>query len=142
MNETILKRSWWIRNWKWLLVTSAMLSFITFFFLMTGNATFRYGSVLVQPDLIHNAHRKAQVNENVIEKLGHLSSHNFFRLLEGEVTYANDYNTVTITVGIRGTKGRGKLDIIANRDKENWQYQKITVRIKGPYKVCIPILEH
>ncbi|MBL0683498.1 cytochrome c oxidase assembly factor Coa1 family protein [Aquimarina mytili] len=142
MNETILKKHWWKRYWKWLFLISAILCFITFFFLMTGTATFRYGSVLMQPDLIQNAHEKAKVNEKVIEKLGELSPHDFFRLLEGEVMYSNHNKTVAITVGIIGTKGRGKLDIIANRNKENWEYQKIIVRIKKPTKERIKILEN
>ncbi|GAA4277120.1 hypothetical protein GCM10022259_18440 [Aquimarina mytili] len=96
----------------------------------------------MQPDLIQNAHEKAKVNEKVIEKLGELSPHDFFRLLEGEVMYSNHNKTVAITVGIIGTKGRGKLDIIANRNKENWEYQKIIVRIKKPTKERIKILEN
>ncbi|MEW7290881.1 cytochrome c oxidase assembly factor Coa1 family protein [Aquimarina sp. 2304DJ70-9] len=141
MNETILKKSWWKTNWKWLLPVSVILCCITFFFLMTGNATLRYGSVLAQPDLINNAHEKAKVNEKVIEKLGELSPHDFFRLLEGEVMYSNNDKTLAITVGIIGSRGRGKLDIIAQRNKKTWEYQKITVRIKKPKKETIKIFE-
>ncbi len=141
MNETILKRNWWRRNWKWLLPTSAILCCITFFFLMTGNTTFRYGSVFVQPNLVNNALKKANENDRVKEKLGELLPHDFFRLLEGEVQYLNNDNSVAITVGVIGSKGRGKLDILANRKDKRWEYKKITIRIKKPKKEMIKILE-
>lgn len=106
---------------------------------MTGNATFRYGSFYLQPDLVDNALEKAKENETVKEKLGELQPHNFFRLLEGEVFYKNNNSSVAITVSILGTQGRGKLDIWAQKIAEKWEYDSIAVRIKKPEKLRIPI---
>ncbi len=141
MNETILKKSWWKRNWKWILPVSAILCVITFFFLMTGNATFRYGSAHLQPGLIDKAYEMADENEIVNQKLGKLSSYNFLRLIEGDVLYSDNHNTVAVTVNLLGTKKKGKLDIIAHRKGKHWEYQKITVRIKKPEKESIKIFE-
>ncbi|MBG6131374.1 hypothetical protein IWQ47_002757 [Aquimarina sp. EL_43] len=141
MNELISKKSWWNRNWKWTLPTIGIVVCIFVFFMMTGNAAFRYGSVYVQPNLTENALEIAKKNDRVIEKLGKLSPIDFFRLLEGEVEYSNHNTSIALTVGIRGTKGKAKLDIVANKKGVNWEYQKITVRIKKPKKESITILE-
>lgn len=140
MNELISKKNWWNRNWKWVLPTTGIVVCIFVFFMMTGNAAFRYGSVFVQPNLTENALEIAKKNDRVIEKLGELSPVDFFRLLEGEVEYSNHNTSIALTVGIRGTKGKAKLDIVAYKKGANWEYQKITVRIKKPKKESIKIL--
>ncbi len=141
MNEVSYKKKWWNRNWKWVLPLLLVTVFTSTFFVMTGNAAFRYGSVFIQPNLIEHALEKARKNDQVINKLGVLYPHDFFRLLEGDVAYSNDTTKVAITVGIRGPKGKGKLDIIAYRNGQEWKYEKIVVRIKKPKKISIMILE-
>ncbi len=141
MNMILHKKSWWNRNWKWMFPLIGIVFMVVVFFSMTGDATFRYGSIYIQPALVDNALEKAKENERVIEKLGELSPHDFFRLLEGEVEYSNNNKTVAVTVGIVGSKGRAKLDILADQKGNNWEYQKITVRIKKPKKETIKILE-
>lgn len=109
---------------------------------MTGNALFRYGSAYLQPGLIEEAYEIANQNEIVTQKLGKLSPYTFLRLIEGHVAYTNDNTIVKITVNLIGTKKKGKLDIVALREGENWKYQKIVVRIKKPQKETITILEN
>ncbi|WP_103866094.1 cytochrome c oxidase assembly factor Coa1 family protein [Aquimarina sp. I32.4] len=141
MSTDILNKNWWSKNWKWVFPTTGILSCIVLFFMMTGDATLRYGAVYLQPDLVENALLKAKKNEQVIEKIGALKSVDFLSLLEGEVAYSNNNNSVALTIGVKGTKGRAKMDIIANKTNENWSYQKITIRIKKPTKETIKILE-
>ncbi len=141
MIEQVNNKNWFSRNWKWMFPLIGIVFMVVVFFYMTGDATFRYGSIYIQPALVDNALEKAKENERVIEKLGELSPHTFFRLLEGEVEYANNNKTVAITVGIIGSKGRAKLDILADQKGDNWEYQKITVRIKKPEKETITIFK-
>ncbi len=142
MNEVFYKKGWWHKHWKWVLPTTTILTLTFIFFFMTGDALFRYGSVYAQPSLVNNAIEITKENDLVIEKLGELSPHDFFRLLEGEVQYLNHNNGIAITVGIRSINGKkAKLDIIAHQNGKNWEYQKITVRIKKPKKETIKILE-
>ncbi|WP_438710133.1 cytochrome c oxidase assembly factor Coa1 family protein [Aquimarina muelleri] len=141
MNELIVNRNWWERNWKWLLPSIGILACISVFFIITGNATHRYVSVLAQPALTNNALEIVKKNNRVVEKLGELSPVDFFLLLEGDVTYSNNNTIVALTVGIRGTKGKAKMDILAHKNGLNWNYQKITVRIKKPIKETIIVLE-
>ncbi len=142
MNKKVNPKSWWYRNWKWVSFFGIILIPIILFFSLTGDATFRYGSVYLQPKLINNAIDKANQNNEVTSELGQLQPTDFFRLLEGEVTYQNNNSLIAVTVGLRGENGkRGKLDILAKKVDKQWEYQKITVRIKKPVKKTIKILE-
>ncbi len=141
MNETLLKKNWWIRNLKWVIPLSLLMICIAFFFSMTGNATFRYGSVYLQPKLVNEAYDMASKNEMVTQKLGELSPYNFLRLIEGDVMYSNNDNVVDVTINLLGSKKKGKLDIVAHRNGKDWEYQKIIIRIKKPKKETIKIFE-
>ncbi|WP_062056235.1 cytochrome c oxidase assembly factor Coa1 family protein [Aquimarina longa] len=141
MSEILSNKNWWNQNWKWVLPTTGILFCIIIFFMITGNATARYGSILAQPDLTQNAVIIAQKNDQVTEKLGKLSSINFLNLIEGEVQYSNNNSSVAVSVKVAGTKGKASMDIIANKKGEVWEYKKITIRIKKPQKETIKVLE-
>lgn len=136
----MITKNWVQRNWKWIIPSSFVFLCFIFFFLMTGNATWRYGTVYLQPDLIENARVIAGKNKQVQEKFGKLQPHNFLQLLEGEVVYAENNESITITVGLIGSKNRGKLDIKARKVNKNWEYDVIRVRIKKPERLTIVVL--
>jgi len=136
-----MKKKWLEHNWKWAIPTIVITLFISVFFCFTEDAAFRYASAYLQPNLIEEAYKMANDNEIVIEKLGKLSPYNFLRLIEGEVAYSNNNNTIAVTINLLGSKKKGKLDILANKKGNRWSYQKINVRIKKPKKETIAILE-
>jgi hypothetical protein len=37
-----------------------------------------------------------------------------------------------LSIRIKGTKGKGEMDIMAVRNGTNWKYKKINIRIKEP----------
>ncbi|GAA4274106.1 cytochrome c oxidase assembly factor Coa1 family protein [Aquimarina gracilis] len=141
MNDSTPKKSWLTRHWKWAFPSTTIALLITVFFYFTGDATFRYGSAHMQPGLIKEAYKMANKNDTVVQKLGEISEYNFLRLIEGEVMYSNNNNTVNITVKLLGSKKKGMLDILAHRQNDTWEYQKITVRIKKPKKETIEIFK-
>jgi len=50
--------------------------------------------------------------------------------------YSNDYNRLEISVNVTGSKMdkriRSKMDILAERNGEDWIYKTINIRIKKP----------
>ncbi|WP_109299707.1 hypothetical protein [Aquimarina sp. AU474] len=142
MIQKVNSKNWWQRNWKWVSLFGVLLIPVLLFFSLTGDATLRYGSIYLQPDLIENALNIASKNDKVIKELGELAPTSFFRLLEGEVEYLNNDSLVAVTVGIRSKNGkRAKIDILARKIEKKWEYQKIIIRIKKPVKKMIKILE-
>lgn len=77
MKELMANRNWWEKNWKWLLPSIGILACISVFFMITGNATYRYGSVIAQPALTNNALEIVKKNNHVAEKPGDLSPVDF-----------------------------------------------------------------
>lgn len=83
-------------------------------------------------ELYENALETVNSNERVIELLGDIERIDKMAILEGQVDYSNENQTVNSTVRIVGTKGKGRMDILADRVNGEWNYSKITVRIKNP----------
>ena len=73
-----------------------------------------------------NANQRAKEILGEIEPIGKLA------ILEGDAKYTNDNRSVEITVRIEGNKANGKMDISAYKKGTEWQYKKITIRIKQP----------
>ena len=115
---------------------------VIIFFSLTGDATFRYGAVYLQPQLINDAIEIANKDPEVKSEFGEIAPTDIFRLLEGEVYYPQSTSQVKLTIGLRNTLDKkAKLDIVASKKNEIWEYHKITVRIKKPEKKRIIVLE-
>jgi len=133
-NELIKQKNWWKHNWKWLVPVSGiiMISFAIFFSSgMDGIAT-NLVQAYADTELYKDALEKVNSDERVKELLGEIEPIDNLAILEGEVNYTNDNHTVNSTVRLKGTKGNAKMDIIADRINNMWNYNKINVRIKNP----------
>ena len=129
-------------NKKITIILLILLIPVIIFFSLTGDATFRYGAVYLQPQLINNAIEIANKDPKVKNEFGEIAPTDIFRLLEGEVYYPEGTSEVKLTIGLRNTfDKRAKLDIVASKKNEIWEYHKITVRIKKPEKKRIIVLE-
>ena len=132
-NELIKQKSWWNRNWKWLVPVSGIL---LIFAILISSGMGRIGADLAKAysdtELYENALKKAKSNQKVTELLGEIKPIDKLAILEGEVHYTNDNRTVSSTIRIKGSKGKARMDIIADRINNKWSYKKINVRIKNP----------
>jgi hypothetical protein len=140
-NELIAKKNWWSSNWKWSLPT--LLFLLLFGFLLSstidGNIT---DIALAYSDnsLYEKAIEKAKTNERVLEVLGEIEPIDKLAIIEGNAVYSNNNNSVALSIRIKGNKGKGKIDISAEKKGSVWEYKKINIRIKNP-KEQIQILK-
>ena len=133
-NELIKPKSWWNKNWKWLVpISGLVLVLIIFIFSIgiSGVAT-DFAQAYSETELYENAIEKVNSEPKVNEILGEIEPIDKLAILEGEVKYSNANNTVNSTVRIIGTKGKARMDITADRINNEWNYSKINVRIKKP----------
>ncbi len=133
-NELITQKSWWKRNWKWLIpVIGILLITITVFFSsgMNGIAT-DLVQAYADTELYENALNKAKSDKRVTELLGEIEPIDKLAIAEGEVQYTNENKTVNSTIRIVGNKGKARMDISADRINDEWNYTKINIRIKNP----------
>ena len=134
MNELILEKSWWKRNWKWFITSVIVLSTLAIILSLFANPISDIAKAYADNSIHENALVKARQNQQVTETLGVLEPIDKMAIFEGFVLYSNNNSTVYLTIRIKGTKGKGKMDITANKVNENWSYQKIAIRIREPKK--------
>lgn len=133
-NELIKQKSWWKRNWKWLVpVCGIILIFISIFFSSgMGGVTTNLAQAYADVELYDNAVKMAQSDARVKELLGEIQPIDKLAIIEGQVEYSDGNKTVNTTIRVIGTKGKGNLDISANRINDVWVYKIIKIRIKTP----------
>ncbi|TRX35501.1 hypothetical protein FNW52_10700 [Flavobacterium sp. ZT3R18] len=132
-NELIVKKNWWSRNWKWSLPTLLFLLLFGFFLSSTidGNIT-DIAQAYSDDSLYEKAIEKAKTNERVLEVLGAIEPIDKLAIFEGNAIYSNNNNSVALSIRIKGSKGKGKMDISAEKNGTVWEYKTINIRIKEP----------
>ena len=134
------KKPWLHRNWKWLTPVLILFSGLAVIISLAGNEISGVVSVFSDSEIYENALKIAKGNEEVQQTLGDLQPIDLLAIAEGTIRYSNNNNTVDISVRVKGLKGKGKLDISANKVQNEWVYTRIQIRIKRP-KQTIKILE-
>ena len=136
MNGQSAKRNLWQRHWRWF--TPLTIIMLTVFIMSPiGNSITDIAKVYSDSSIYENALEQIKVNPQVMKKLGALELINKFAIAEGHVAYSNNNSSVNITVRIKGTISKGKLDIAANKVNGVWVYQMLKVRIKDPKETII-----
>ncbi len=132
MSDLVENKSWWNKNWKWIIPVFGIF-LISIFAISTtdiGKNTIDIVKAYADPDLVETALNKACENEEVKNLLGTLNEIDKIAKLEGSVKYSNNDTSVDISVRVKGSKGNGRMRIIAERNGETWEYKKIVIGIK------------
>jgi len=138
MNELIEHRSWFKRNWKWFVPLTVSLVVIIGLLCSSkvSGKIAGMAKIHAESSVYDDALKIAKENEKVIELLGELQPLGKLAIVEGFHKYSNDYNTLEISVTVTGTKTenkiRSKMDILADRNENEWIYKIINIRIKKP----------
>ncbi|WP_298531791.1 cytochrome c oxidase assembly factor Coa1 family protein [uncultured Algibacter sp.] len=139
MNDLIEYKSWFARNWKWLLPLFMffMLGIYTISTTKVGEGITTVAKAYNDASLYENALEKVKKNKDVVQLFGTIEPIDNFAILEGTTRYSNNDNSIISSIRIKGSKSKGKLDITAYKNEGVWVYKKIGVRIKKPRQVII-----
>jgi len=142
MNEHETRPNWIKRNWKWSL--PFLLIFIIFLWSLPkgiGDATVQIAKGYTDTEVPKNALEIIRKNTRVRQMLGALEPIGKLAILEGYVEYAPNADSVFMALTIKGSKGKGKMDVRAFRNNGKWEYEQLDVRLKEPHfrKETIPI---
>ena len=141
-NELILHNNFFKRNYKWLLpliILLVLLFTLLLHSISVGEIT-TISHAYNEDSLFEKAIEKANKNVKSQNTIGYIKTIDQLAILEGNIVYSNNNNSVQLSVRIKGTKGNGKLDISANKKGKEWDYKKISIRTRNP-KQEIKILE-
>ena len=134
MNDGIQKSRWFKRNWRW---SIPIILLFTIFFLSLpkgiGNATLHIAKGYSDSEVPENAFEIIKKNNRVNQMLGKLEPIGKLTILEGYVKYSENADSVFMALTIKGSKGKGKMDIRAFKNNHQWQYEELAVRLKEPH---------
>ena len=142
-NELVEKESWLKRNWKWSVPTTILFVFILGIFLTSNSPEGITDIIQTYNDnsLYEKAIAKANSDKRIVQSIGIIQPIDKLAIVEGNIVYSNDNNSVSLSVRIKGTKGNGKLDITADKIGTAWKYKKIIVRNKNTKEEIIVVNE-
>lgn len=133
MNETVIYKNWFQRNSIWLI----SITFLALLLLFILPKEFKEGATHMiiaysDTELVDSAMSIANKNSRVNKMLGDLHPMTKMTMLEGYVTYSKNIDSVFMALTIKGTKGKGKLDIYAFKKNNKWNFEQLLVRLKEP----------
>lgn len=132
-NDLVENEHWLKRNWTWS-VPLTILFILIAGLLLSPNSQESISAITqayTDPSLCEKAIQKANANNSLLQDIGPIQALDPLALLEGNVIYSNENNSVKLTVRINGTKGKGKLYLTADKIGSAWQYKTIVVRTKN-----------
>lgn len=133
------------KSLKWLIPIMVVIAIVIY--LLSSSGMGKVATNLTQAfanqDLYKNAIEEANSNIQVVENIGEIQPIDKMAILNGEVNFTDNNQTVNSTIKVIGQKGNAKMDITAKRENEIWRYEKINIRIKDSEnkKKTIEIIE-
>ncbi|TLP74141.1 cytochrome c oxidase assembly factor Coa1 family protein [Maribacter sp. ACAM166] len=144
-NDLIIEKSWFKRNWKWLILVFLLFCLFIFFISSSGLGSLfsDYGKAYTDSSLYSIAIQKVQSNSRVREILGEIEPMGKMAIINGAIHYSENNKAVESTIKIFGENGKAILDISAEWINGSWDYKKINIRIKNPpeNRELIPIIK-
>lgn len=126
-NELVPQKSWWKRNWKWVipvggcltLIIGVIVLFSSIYFgvtnMMEGSQPYEYAF-----ELINNDEELVDVLGSPIEKDG---------MIQGTINWTNGSKSAKMKIPISGPKNSGILYIDASGEGDEWVYHEIRVEV-------------
>ncbi|WP_378186240.1 cytochrome c oxidase assembly factor Coa1 family protein [Aquimarina sp. W85] len=120
-------KSWFARNWGWVVPLGGCLTIIVVFFLFLGTIVFGVGKMMTSSDPYETGLKMAREDRYVLKKLGEPIETD--GIMQGSLSYKNNKGDANINLPIKGPKGKARLYIVGTKDDEQWNYSEIYVII-------------
>jgi hypothetical protein len=120
------ERTWWQRNWKWVLVAAALsliLIVAGFVFAIIQLA----GSMMRSAEPYRLALSRAQAHPEVIAALG--TPIELGWMPQGSIKIENQGGVADIDITLGGPRGAATIDVVATRRATQWHYTVMQVKV-------------
>jgi Cytochrome oxidase complex assembly protein 1 len=125
------QRSWWNRNWKWVVPVGCLVLFLPLLVLggfVGGILAIVFGSIK-NTDVCQQALSLAKSNPAVIEALGEPVEDGWF--MSGNINTSGSSGSADLSLPLRGPKGKATLYAVATKSAGRWEYQTLAVEVDG-----------
>ena len=138
-NEIIKSKNWLQRNIKWLLPVIVVVCFLgsALFSTVSDAQMGGYVTALNDGALYKDALKQANQNTEVKKIIGTLEPIDQLAIIESNVEYSDNNNHVNLSVRVKGANAKGRMDVIATKLNNAWQYNTIKIRVKDPKQEII-----
>ncbi|MFC4723077.1 cytochrome c oxidase assembly factor Coa1 family protein [Geojedonia litorea] len=126
--EEVRQKSWFGRNWLWVVPISGCLMVILLIVFGIGAAIFGVTKVLKNSSPYTYAFELAEENENVKYSLGKPIVTD--GVMSGSININNDHGEVDFRIPIKGSKRKGTIIVVGEKYDGIWTYEKLYVLIK------------
>jgi len=122
------QKSWFARNWGWVL-GGGCLTLIVLFFLGIGSIFFGVSKMFTSSEPYQYAMEKTISNPAIIEVLGEPIEED--GMMNGSINLSGDDGNADFKIPISGPKGTGRIIVKATKDYGKWEYEKLYVQFQG-----------
>ncbi|WAC00852.1 cytochrome c oxidase assembly factor Coa1 family protein [Lacinutrix neustonica] len=126
--EVVQERSWFSRNWGWVL-GGGCLTLIVIVVVIVGALVYKVSDAIAGSEPYTHAFSLATENEKVISFLGEPIETNGM----GSTSYkhVNGSSTADLRIPIKGPKDEGVIVVSAEKINNEWSYSTLYVKIDG-----------
>lgn len=125
------QRSWWSRNWKWVVPVGCLVLILPVLALAGFIGTILavvFGSIKSM-DVYQEALARAQSHPAVIEAIGEPVEDRWW--MTGQMDADGPSASADIAIPLRGPKGKATLYAVATKSAGRWTYQTLEVEVDG-----------
>lgn len=127
MEDQSPQKSWFSRNWGWVVPLGGCLTVIILFFIFLGSVIFGVSELMTGSDPYKEALAKVQQDEYVIEILGEPIETD--GIMQGELSFKNNTGKADISIPIKGPDGEARVYLVGTKQNDLWTYTEMYVII-------------
>ena len=126
--EVEKQKSWFGRNWPWVIPVGGCLAVILLFVFGVGAAIFGGVKMLKNSESYEYAVNKASTNEELISIIGEPIETD--GIMQGSLNYNNGVSSADISVPLKGPNGKASVSIKGEKRDDIWIYEAFYITIK------------
>lgn len=126
------KRSWWGRNWKWVVPVGCLTPLLCCGGVITLIIAFVFGAIK-SSDVYVEALSQAKGNKDVVALLGEPIVAGAFP--SGKIEIRNQGGNADLVIPLSGPKGTATIHAVATKNAGRWEYSKLEVVQDGAARI-------
>jgi hypothetical protein len=133
MEEDLQPKSWFGRNWKWVVPAGGCMIIIILFAAFAGSLILGVTSLMSDSQAYQDAMTAATNNSEVIQVLGEPIETD--GMAGGSINYSGGFGEARLSIPIKGPKASATIYVSGEGVEENWNYDRMEVFIKDSDEV-------
>lgn len=126
--ENTNQKSWFGRNWLWVLPVGGCLTVILLFVFGIGAAIFGATKMMKSNEAYEYAVEQARHNEELIAVIGEPIETD--GIMQGAINYNNGVSSADLMIPLKGPNGEASVSVKGEKRDSIWVYEKLYILIK------------